>query len=180
MIKKVVLAVIAVLAIAVVVVLAIAASKPDTFTITRTQTMKAAADQVFPHIDNFHNWREWSPWEEIDPNLKRTYSGPESGNGATYAWDGNNDAGSGQMVITESTPPSKVLIKLTFTKPFQAENTATFTLEPEGDATKVSWSMSGANQFMMKVMQVFMSCDDMIGKDFDKGLNKLKALVEKS
>jgi uncharacterized protein YndB with AHSA1/START domain len=168
-----------VLAIIIAAVLILAATKPDTFRIERTAIVNAPAEKIFPLIADFHQWLNWSPWEGRDPALKRTYSGAERGNGAVYAWEGNKNVGSGRMEILEATTPSKVEIKLDFLKPFEAHNTAEFTMLPQGRATKVVWVMQGPAPFMSKLMQVFMSFDNMIGKDFEAGLAKLKTISER-
>jgi uncharacterized protein YndB with AHSA1/START domain len=168
-----------VLAIIIAIVLVLAASKPDSFRIERAASLNAPAEKIFSLIADFHQWLNWSPWEGRDPALKRTYSGAERGKGAVYAWDGNKNVGSGRMEILEATTPSRVLIKLDFFKPFEGHNTAEFTMSPQGNATNVDWVMRGPAPFMFKVMEVFISCDKMIGKDFETGLANLKTLVEK-
>jgi hypothetical protein len=160
-------------------VLAIAATKPDTFRVERSVSIQAPPEKIFPLIDDFHNWGAWSPWENRDPAMKRTHSGAARGKGAAYAWEGNNAVGSGRMTIAESSPPSKVTIDLDFLKPFEAHNVADFTLTPEGGATRVTWAMHGPSPFFSKVMQVFLSMDSMVGKDFEAGLANLKAAAEK-
>lgn len=164
-------------------VLILAARKPDIFRIERAATVNAPADRIFALICDFHQWLNWSPWEGRDPALKRTYSGAERGKGAVYAWDGNKNVGSGRMEILEASPPSdlpsKVVIKLDFVKPFEAHNTAEFTMLPQGGATDVTWVMHGPAPFTSKVMQVFMNMDRMIGKDFEAGLANLKTITEK-
>jgi uncharacterized protein YndB with AHSA1/START domain len=167
-----------VLLVAVAAVLAMAAMKPDRFRIERAATIKAPPEKIFGLIEDFRNWRAWSPWEEMDPNLKRTYGGAQRGVGAVYEWEGNSKVGKGRMEIVEAPPPSKVAIKLDFLKPFEAHNMAEFTLAPRGEATEVAWAMHGPNIFMGKVMSVFMNMDRMVGKDFEKGLAKLKAAAE--
>ena len=168
-----------VLAIIIAIVLVLAASKPDSFRIERAASLNAPAEKIFSLIADFHQWLNWSPWEGRDPALKRTYSGTERGKGAVYTWDGNKNVGSGRMEILEASSPSKVVIKLDFLKPFEAHNTAEFTMLPQGGATNVVWVMHGPAPFMSKVMQVFMSFDKMIGKDFETGLANLKQLTEK-
>lgn len=175
--KKAIAIVLGVLFVGVVAVLAIAATKPDEFHVERSLTINAPAASIYPHINNYKNWAAWSPWEKVDPNMKRTYSGPESGKGAKYAWVGNADVGEGDMEIIES-DPSKIVIKLHFVKPFEGTDTATFTMQPEGDATKVTWGMTGPSPFMCKVMQVFMNMDECCGKEFNKGLASLKEISE--
>ena len=172
-----------VLAIVIAVILILAATKPDTFRIERTAIMNAPGEKIFPLIADFRQWLNWSTWEGRDPALKRTYSGAERGKGAIYAWEGNKNVGSGRMEILEanasSSSPSKIAIKLDFLKPFEAHNTAEFTMLPQGAATKVVWVMHGPAPFMSKLMQVFMSFDNMIGKDFEAGLAKLKTISER-
>ena len=168
-----------VLAIAVAVVLILAVTKPDTFSVRRAATVKASPERIFPLINDFHQWGSWSPWEHKDPAMKRTYSGADSGKGAVYAWDGNKNVGSGRMEILEASLPSKIVIKLDFFAPFEAHNTAEFTMLPQGDATNLTWVMHGPLVFMAKVMHVFIDMDKMIGKDFEAGLANLKKLTEK-
>src|SRR6478752_3223028 len=168
-----------VLAIAIAVILILAAAKPDRFGIQRATTVKAPPEKIFPLINDFHQWGSWSPYENKDPAMKRSYSGATSGNGAVYAWEGNNNVGSGRMEILDSSAPSKIVIKLDFFKPFEGHNTAEFTMLPQGDATHVTWLMHGPAPFMSRVMQVFINFDNMIGKDFEVGLANLKKSAEK-
>jgi hypothetical protein len=173
----------AVIALAVAIVLILAIRKPDAFRVQRVATIKAPAESIFSLINDFHRWGSWSPWENKDPAMKRTFSGAGSGKGAVYAWDGNKNVGSGRMEILDTSLPSKIVIKLDFFKPFEGHNTAEFTMLPQGDATNigtiVTWAMYGPAPFMSKMMQVFMNIDNMIGKDFEAGLANLKKLAEK-
>ncbi|EYF00813.1 SRPBCC family protein [Chondromyces apiculatus] len=156
-----------------------AATRPDTFHVERTTSIHAPPEKIYPLIADFHGWKSWSPYESLDPSLKQTYSGAESGKGAVYAWEGNDDVGQGRMEITDATPLSKIVIKLNFIKPFEAENTAEFTLEPKGSTTNVTWAMHGPNSFISKIMCIFVSMDSFIGKDFEKGLAAMKTVAEK-
>ncbi len=156
-----------------------ATTQPDTFRVQRTTSIKAPPEKIAPLITDFHSWGSWSPWEKMDPAMKRTYSGAASGKGAAYAWEGNSKVGEGRMEITEASPPSKVTIRLDFIKPFEGHNIAEFTLEPKGDSTNVSWAMHGPTPYIAKIISVFVSMDRMIGKDFDTGLSNLKAVAEK-
>ena len=169
------------LATVIAIVLILASTKPDTFSVQRAAAVRAPAERIFPLISNFHQWVNWSPWENKDPAMKRTYSGAESGKGAVYAWDGNKNVGSGRVEILDASSPSKIVIKLDFFKPFEGHNTAEFTIQPERDAatTNITWVMHGPAPFMSKVMQVVMNLDKMIGKDFEAGLANLKELTEK-
>ena len=168
-----------VLAVAFAIVLILAAMKPDRFSIRRGATIKAPPEKIFSLINDFHQWGSWSPWENKDPAMKRTFSGAASGRGAVYAWDGNKNVGSGRMEILDASSPSKIVIKLDFFAPFEACNTAEFNMLPQGDTTGVDWLMHGPASFMSKLMQVFMNIDKMVGKDFEAGLSNLKKLTEK-
>jgi hypothetical protein len=169
----------AVIVFAIAIVLILALTKPDNFRVQRAATIKAPAQTIFSVINDFHRWGGWSPWENRDPAMKRSFSGAGSGKGAVYAWDGNKNVGSGRMEILDASVPSKIIIKLDFFKPFEGHNTAEFTMLPQGDATTVTWAMFGPAPFMSKLMQVFMNMDSMIGKDFEAGLSNLKKLTEK-
>jgi uncharacterized protein YndB with AHSA1/START domain len=160
-------------------VLAFAMTKPDTFSVQRSASIKAPPEKIFAVVNDFHRWTEWSPWEKLDPAMKRTLSGAPSGKGAVYAWEGNSKAGAGRMEILESAPSTKVAIQLDFIKPFEGHNITAFTLVPQGDTTTLNWTMTGPTPFISKLMQVFVNMDTMIGKDFEAGLANLKALTEK-
>lgn len=179
MFKKVALSLLAVLGVAVVVVLIVASTRPNDFTVQRSASIRAPADRLLPIIADFRQWPAWSPWEQIDPNMKRTYSGAASGVGSVYEWNGSSDVGRGRMEVREVVPASKVGIQLDFIQPFEAHNVTEFTLVPKGDATDVTWVMRGPSPFVSKVMGVFVSMDQMIGKDFEKGLAQMKAAAEK-
>jgi uncharacterized protein YndB with AHSA1/START domain len=168
-----------VLAIAIAIVLILAATKPDTFSVQRSATIKAPPEKIYPLIYDFNQWKGWSPWENRDPAMKRTYSGAAAGEGAVYAWDGDKNVGSGRMEILDASAPSKIVIKLDFLTPFEAHNTAEFTMLPQGDATNLTWLMHGPAPFISKLMHVFMNIDRMVGKDFEAGLANLKRLTEK-
>lgn len=161
-------------------ILIYAATKPDTFTVQRSASIKAPPEKIFPLINDYRNWASWSPYETKDPAMKRTFGATTVGKGATYAWDGNKEVGQGSMEIQESVPSSSVRIKLDFMKPFEAHNMVDFILEPQGDTTKVSWNMRGPAPFISKVMQVFINMDKMVGRDFEAGLANMKAVAEKS
>ncbi|MGC4054108.1 MAG: SRPBCC family protein [Paludibaculum sp.] len=168
-----------VLAAAVACVLAYATTRPDTFRVERTATIQAPPEKIIAYLEDFHQWPAWSPFEKLDPAMKRTLSGPEKGKGAVYQWDGNRKAGAGRMEILEVVPGSKVSIQLEFTKPFESKNLAEFDLVNKGGATSVTWSMSGPQTYITKVMCIFVSMDSMVGPDFQTGLANLKAAAEK-
>ncbi len=160
-------------------VLIYAATKPNTFRVQRTASINASPDKVFEFINDFHTWASWSPWEKKDPAMKKIHSGAPQGKGAALEWDGNKDVGTGRMEVLESVPASKVVIKLDFLKPFEAHNQAEFIFTPNASSTQVTWAMHGPQPFMMKVMDILMNMDKMVGKDFEEGLANLKALAEK-
>ena len=168
-----------VIAVLVAAVLVYTAMQPDTFRVERSIVIKAPPEKIFPNINGFHQWEAWSPWEKIDPAIKRTYSGAESGKGAAYGWQGNKDVGTGRMEIVESTPSSNVLIKIDFMEPFEGHDMVQFTLAPQGDGTKVTQAMYGPNPFLAKLMGLFFSMDKMVGQKYEEGLASLKAIAEK-
>src|SRR5262245_4956787 len=156
----------------------VVATRPPTIHIERSITIAAPPEHAFVHVNDFRAWPSWSPYEKKDPQMKRTLSGPPAGTGAMYAWAGNNEVGEGRMTIVESNQPSKVGIKLEFSKPFAATNTATFTFVPGPGGTKVTWAMDGQNTLMSKVISLFMNFDKMVGGDFERGLVALKTIAE--
>jgi uncharacterized protein YndB with AHSA1/START domain len=175
-----IIAMIAIIVVALVAaLLAFATTRPDTFQVERSTIVKAPPEKIFVQINDFHNWRSWSPYEKLDPAMTKTISGSASGKGAVYEWDGNSNVGKGRMEITETSEPSRVIVKLDFVKPFEGHNIAEFTMVPNGDSTKVTWAMHGAAAFPVKVMGIFLNMDNMIGKEFESGLANLKTLAEK-
>jgi uncharacterized protein YndB with AHSA1/START domain len=143
------------------------------FEVKREATIAASRASVYALIVDFHRWRQWSPWEDVDPALQRTYSGPDAGTGAVYEWAGNRKAGSGRMEITDAVEPSKVQIALQFLKPFKSSSTSTFVLVERDGATQVAWRMVGPKTAMTRIMGIFTSMDKVVGKDFEKGLARL-------
>src|SRR5258708_35173712 len=176
----VIIAIIAViLALVIAAVLILATTKPDIFSVKREIDIKAPPDKIFPLINDFHQWGSWSPYENKDPAMRRSFSGAASGKGAVYGWEGDKNVGSGRMEILDTAAPTKIVIKLDFFKPFDGHNTAEFTMLPQGNATNLTWLMHGPLPFMGKVMHVFINMDRMVGKDFEAGLINLKTLGEK-
>jgi uncharacterized protein YndB with AHSA1/START domain len=175
MLKKIAIGV----AVIVLAILGLALTKPDTFSMQRTIVINAPPEKIAPLITDFHNWVSWSPWEALDPNMVRTFSGAPNGKGAIYEWKGNSDVGQGRMEITDYVAPTKIVTKLDFIDPVEANNVTEFDLTPQAGGTLVTWKMTGPMPLMMKVMNVFKSMDGMIGPDFEKGLAKMKAVAEK-
>lgn len=149
------------------------------FTVVRTTHVAADPATVHALLDDFHAWRAWSPWEDLDPDLERTYTGPDRGVGARYAWSGNRKAGRGSMEITGSAP-ERVDVQLVFEKPFAATNAVAFTLTPDAGGTAVEWSMRGEQKGVWGFVGRFMNMDKLVGKDFEKGLARLKEIAESS
>jgi len=151
----------------------------DTYTVERSARMAAPPQRVYAQVVDFHNWSNWSPWDELDPHMQKTFTGAESGVGAVYRWSGNRKAGQGSMTIREAVEPSTVGIDLFFEKPFKARNDTRFTIEPDGDGSRVVWTLTGKKTVLTRVMGVVKSMDAMVGPDFEKGLARLKATVER-
>ena len=154
------------------------ATRPGQFRVERSTTIAAPGLAVFARLDDFRQWAAWSPWEKLDPQMKKEYEGPAAGVGASYHWTGNDKVGEGRMTISRSEPPTGLVMSVEFLKPWKATNTTTFTLAADGQNTKVTWAMEGKENFMGKAMGIFMNMDKMIGADFERGLANLRALAE--
>jgi hypothetical protein len=152
--------------------------QPDEFTVSRRIKIAAPAGSVYPHVNELRNWEAWNPWGKLDPNYRLTYDGPPAGAGASFSWSGNNKVGAGRNTITQSVPNELVRLKLEFQKPMVATNTAEFTFRSDGSQTTVTWAMSGTNSFGGKIFGLFMNCEKMCAKQFDKGLAQMKSVVE--
>jgi uncharacterized protein YndB with AHSA1/START domain len=175
MLRKILIGIAAVI----VLFLLVVASRPSTFQIERQTSIAAPPDVVFAQVNDFHAWGAWSPWEKLDPTMKKTFRGPNAGAGSVYEWVGNDKVGEGRMTIEKSDPSSHIAIKLEFLKPWTATNMTTFAFAPEGaGSTKVTWAMSGENNFMAKGFSLFMNMDKLIGGDFERGLAALKVAAE--
>ncbi len=153
-------------------------SRPDTFTVQRNALIQAPPEKVFALIDDYRAWAAWSPWEHKDPAMQRTFGATTRGAGARYAWEGNKEVGKGSMTTVESIAPSKVTLRLDFEKPFEARNIVTFTLAPEGAATRVLWKMEGPVPYLFKIMHMLCDMDKMCGRDFEAGLSAMKTAAE--
>ncbi|MDQ8036798.1 MAG: SRPBCC family protein [Pedobacter sp.] len=158
-------------------ILLFAATRPDTFRVERKTVIAASPERIQAEISNFQRWKVWSPYEKKDPAMKRSYSGPESGVGAKYAWEGDSNVGSGSMEVISATP-QEVRIKLDFLVPFEAHNTAIFTLAPQSNGTEVTWAMEGPVPYFAKIIHLFFNMDKMVGTDFEAGLADLKIVTE--
>ena len=153
--------------------------QPAQFNITRSVLIAAPPAKPYALVNDFRNWKKWSPWEKMDPNIQSRYEGPDSGAGSSYAWVGNSKVGQGKMTITESRQDESIQIRLDFVKPMPATNLSAFSFRPEAGGTRVNWSMNGTNNFLQRAICTFMNMDKVVGGQFDKGLADLKMLSEK-
>lgn len=154
--------------------------QPETFHVERSITIAAPAERAFAQVNDFRAWRAWSPYEKLDPEMKRQFGDPAAGEGASYSWAGNNQIGKGRMTIERSVPSSQIAIRLDFIEPFENTCQASFSFAPVPDGTKVTWAMDGHNTFIGKAMHLFMDFDSIIAAQFDSGLQQLKTLAEAS
>ena len=158
--------------------LIVLAGQSDEFKLSRSVKIATPPEKVFPHVNDLHAWEAWSPWARLDPNAKHSFAGASSGTGAAMKWEGDCKVGTGKMTITDSRPSSVIRFRLDFEKPMRATHTAEFTFLPDGSGTVVTWSMSGKNNLIGKVMGLFMNCDRMVGGHFEKGLAQMKSVAE--
>jgi len=172
--KKILIVLFALIAAAVIIV----QLQPEDFKLSRSIKIAAPAAEVFPQVNDFHNWEAWSPWAKLDPAAKNTFEGPAAGVGSIFKWSGNDKVGEGTMTVVESKPNELVKIKLEFVRPFAATNDTEFTFKEEDKQTLVTWTMSGKHNFVGKAMCLVMNMEKMVGPDFEKGLANLKAVVE--
>ena len=158
--------------------IAVSARQPAAFRIIRSTAINAPPAAVFAQVNDLHHWQEWSHWAKKDPQARTTFDGAALGLGASFTWDGNKKVGAGRMTITESAEPDRIVIRLDFTRPFVATNTAEFAISSTSKATLVSWTMTGNNNFIGKAFGLFINVDAMIGGDFEQGLANLKTRCE--
>ena len=167
------------LAVIVALFLAYVATRPAHYHVERSVAVSAPAEIVYAQLEDLRKWAAWSPWEKIDPNMKKTYEGPERGVGASYSWQGNKDVGSGKMTIASAEPPKRISYKLEFFEPMAGEAAATMSVAKAGESQQnVTWGMDGESNFVGKLFGVFMDMDKMIGGQFESGLEKLKSIAE--
>jgi len=158
-------------------VLAFAAFQPAEYRVERSAEIAATPAVVYDQIDDFESWKAWSPWEKLDPDMKKTFSGPKTGVDASYAWQGNQEVGKGEMKVVQAEPPSSLMMELHFIEPFEATSEVGFVLKPVGaDKTQVTWSMAGHNNFVARIFGLFMDMEGMIGADYEKGLAALSTV----
>jgi hypothetical protein len=153
--------------------------QPDDYRLTRQIAIAAPAAQIFPHVNDLRQWEDWSPWAKLDPNAKMTFSGPQAGVGASFAWSGNDKVGAGTMTITESKPNDRIATRTDFVKPFEGSSNSDFVFSEQGGQTNVIWTMAGKQSFIGKAICLVMNMEKMLGPDFERGLAQLKAVAEK-
>lgn len=163
---------------AVLILVIVVATRPDDFKIERTKTITAPASAIFPHVNDLKKWQGWSPWAKLDSSAKYTYAGPPSGKDSSMHWAGNSNVGEGKMTVIESTPDQLVRFRLDFIKPFPGTNAAEFTFVPEGESTRVTWTMTGKYSFIPKAVGLFLNMDKMMGDMFSQGLDDLAKVAE--
>lgn len=168
----------AALAMFIVAMLLFAARRPDTFEVSRSMTINAPAERIYPLIANLKVMNTWNPFVQPDPAIKIDCSGPEIGKGAAHSWQGNRNVGEGRIEITDAVAPKSVDMRLLMKKPMKADNSVSFTIAPNGSGSIVTWSMSGRQPFIGKLVTLFINCDSMVGSQFEKGLAKLKLIAE--
>ena len=177
MLKTLFLAALGLVVLAIAAVLLLALRQPDTYRVQRSTLVAAPAERIFPLIADLRQMNSWNPFVQRDPQIKGSYSGPGAGPGATYVFEGKQ-AGSGTLRVTDTAVPTRVAMKLDMGAPMAAHNDILFTLEPEGGATRVSWTMQGHSPFLGKVMGVVFNVDKMVGGAFEEGLAALKLRAE--
>jgi uncharacterized protein YndB with AHSA1/START domain len=178
MIKKIILGVLALLVLAIVGFCVAVAMQPSELKVTRSTVISAPPEKVFEQVNDFHKWEAWSPWEKLDPALKKDFSGTASGAGSVYHWVGNDQVGEGRMTIAESHPSGHIKIDLEFIKPFAQKSVTDFNFKADGDKTNATWTMTMQNNFLSKAFGLFMDMDKMLGSDFEKGLAQMKTVAE--
>jgi hypothetical protein len=166
MIKKILIG----LGVVIVGFLVFVATRSADFRVERSATLAASPTALFDQVNDHHKFMAWNPFMKLDPHAKTTYSGPDSGVGAVCSWDGNSDIGAGSCTITESKPGELVRSRMDWKRPMEGTSTVDFTFKPAGDKTVATWAMYGKNNFMGKLVSVFMDCDKMCGPQFEKGL----------
>ena len=171
--------IIGVIVVLIVTLLVFIATRSDQMHVERTAQINAPADIVFSIINDLHQWGLWSPYDKHDPQMQKTFEGPLTGPGASYAWNGNKNVGAGRLTIVDTKPGELVTMALEFTRPFACQNRVDFKLVPIAGGTQVSWIMEGKNTFFSKAMSLFISMDKMVGTDFEQGLVNLNAVAEK-
>ena len=151
---------------------------PSKVHVERSIEINAPASTIFKQINSLHNWRNWSPWEEKDPGMKRTYSGPNEGVGSTYEWHGNKKVGQGKMKITKSVSPYELDLDLQFGKSSKTSPCG-FKLVESAGKTRVTWHLDVNFGMMLPARYFGLMLPKFIGPDYEQGLTNLKKVAEK-
>lgn len=152
--------------------------QPSNFKISRSIIIASTPEIIFPYINNSAKANDWMPWKESDPNVQMVYTGPEEGLGSMSSWESTGKMGTGKAVVVESALNRSVKTQLTYTKPMVMSQLAEVSLEPEAEGTRVTWSVTGENSFMGRLMCLFLNMDKLVGDEFEKGLQNLKKTLE--
>lgn len=155
----------------------IAATRPNTYTVERTMKINTPPDKIFPYLISFKKGLEWSAWDRQGEEVKRTFTGPESGMGATYEFEGKK-SGHGKLSYKSIVPNEEVKIDLTFYKPMQGSNDVTYSLKKDGDTTLMKYHMTGPAPIIARIIWLFADMDKYMGDKFNESMQNLKTLVE--
>lgn len=150
---------------------------PGTFSVSRSTVVSAPADKVYALVANPRHWNRWAVWNLRDPAMKIDYSGPESGAGATWAWQSKSQ-GDGRMNFTEAEAAKRLAYELYFPD-FGTTSKGELRFAAEGQATRVTWVMNGDMGRNPLYHWFALFSEQMMGPDFEGGLANLKALAEK-
>lgn len=157
---------------------AVVAMQPSDFAITRSTVIHAPPQKVFPLVSDLKAGQAWSPWEDLDPAMQRTFAGVDGAVGSSYHWSGNNEVGEGTMTLIDLQPDKMVKYRLNFLRPMEGENEVLYVLSDQNGDTHFTWTMTGKANFAQKAVCMFMNMDEMVGSQFEKGLANLKQLAE--
>lgn len=161
----------------VVIVLVLGLVMPKDVVVTRSTSINAPKDVVFNQVVNFKNWPNWSPWLEKDPNTQLEYSGTDGQAGSGYKWKGGKETGEGEMTAS-AVKDGEMDYDLHFIKPMEGKSTGSFIVADSGGMSKVTWTMNMHMSFPMNAMGIFFNPDKMVGKDFERGLERMKTYCE--
>lgn len=150
------------------------------YAVERQITINKPEPEVFEFIKHIKNQDQYSVWSNLDPAMKKTYSGTDGTVGFISAWESNKkNVGKGEQEITNIVEDDRVDMKLRFKEPFEAEDDAYMATEAAGAAqTNVKWGFKGKMAYPMNLMLLFMDMEGMLGKDLQGGLDKLKVVLE--
>ena len=163
--------------VALIIVLALIA--PKSYAVSRDVVVNKPISEVYNYLKLMKNQDHWSPWQERDPDMKKTFTGTDGEVGFISAWESDHkQVGSGEQEIVGLKENEEIKTHLRFLKPFKSESDAYMRVAEAGDGTQVTWGFSGKNKFPMSIFMLFMNMDKAIGADFEQGLSKLKTILE--